>query len=452
MTTRSVPDRPTTLPTPPAASPAPAGPPPASAAPPGATGAAWAAMLPLSAHGDPARRAMGASGVRVRFADGVERLDGVSGLWNVNLGYGNEAIADAVAETLREASYLSLYQQENDHAHRAARALLDVCGPDHYGRVLFATSGGSANDLVMKLARQYQTLRGEPRRNGVLALDGCWHGLTLGAFALTSDALGQRMYGVDRRLVLHTPPNDVAELERTLARHGDRIAAVVVEPVQGTGTVPLSADFVEALTQLRRAHGFLLVADEVATGFGRTGRFFASAGWPAPPDVLISSKGLTNGTMAAAAVVVSHEVAATFERAGATLAHGETQAGTPVTCAAVLATLAEARRLDAVARAARLADRLDRELALLRAAEPTVVGSRGTGCMRTVLVRRPDGGPLPEDGPGRLADAVRAAGALVHVAPDGVALLPALVYTEEDLTELFATLRRGLAAHARQPA
>ncbi|BFO21406.1 aspartate aminotransferase family protein [Streptomyces sp. KM77-8] len=329
---------------------------------------------------------MSAKGVRVRFADGRELLDGSSGLWNTNLGHGNEAIAQATSHALRDASYLSVFRYENAYARQAAAALVDVCGAGHFGRVVFSTSGGAANDLVMKLARHYQALRGMERRKIVVGLRGGYHGLTFGGFALTGDDLGQQVYGVDQRLVRHVPPNDPAALRTLMARVGGQVAAVVVEPVLGTGAVPLTAEYVDELLRLREEHEFLLVADEVATGFGRTGRFFASESWQERPDLLVTSKGLTNGTAAAAAVVVSRDVAAAFSRPGTLLMHGETQAGTPVSCAAILATIDEMRRLDAIGLAQRLSAGLDAELDALIAGHDRVSRATGVGCMRSLRV------------------------------------------------------------------
>jgi adenosylmethionine-8-amino-7-oxononanoate aminotransferase len=304
----------------------------------------------------------------------------------------------------------------------------------------------------MKLARQFHVLRGDRDRKAVVALQGCWHGLTFGAFALTSDNLGQRMYGVDRRLVVHVPPNEPEQLAALLAKHGASIAMMVVEPVLGNGAVPLTDDYIAELVRLRREYGFLLVADEVATGFGRTGTFFASDRWLEPPDILIASKGLTNGTSACAAVVVSHAVADVFARAGAVVAHAETQAGTPVTCATILATLAEMRRLDAIARAAALSKCLDTELARLVAEEPLVSATTGTGCFRSVRLRATDASPLPSAEVPAVIAAIRDADAVVHAAPDGIQLLPALIYSEDDLAELLGCIRTGLATYRRRRA
>ena len=241
--------------------------------------------------------------------------------------------------------------------------------------------------------------------------------------------------------------NDLDELATLLGRQGSRIAAVVVEPVLGSGAVPLTAEYVEALLRLRDVHGFLLVADEVATGFGRTGTFFASQRWPARPDLLVTSKGLTNGTMAAAAVLVAHRVAASFHDSGTVLTHGETQAGTPTTCAAILATVDEIRRLDAVARGRRLAELLDAALARLVSDVPSVTATTGVGCFRSVRLTSADGEPLPQTEVPGLVAAIRAAGAIVHPGPNGIQLIPALTYTEAELDELFTCVRTGIAAH-----
>ncbi|MFD9892457.1 daptide-type RiPP biosynthesis aminotransferase [Amycolatopsis sp. NPDC059027] len=406
----------------------------------------WESFVPPSEYGRADRHAVAAEGVRVRFADGRWALCATSGLWNVNLGYGNPAITGAVADALSGASYLSLFRAGHEPAVRAATALLEVCGPETFGRVLFSTSGGAANDVMMKLVRHYQALLGGPRRRVVVGLKGSYHGLTYGSFGLTGEDLGQSGYGVDQRAVRHVSPHDETELAALLAREGHRVAAVVVEPVLGSGAHPLGERLLAALGELRREHGFLLVADEVATGFGRTGRFFASEAWPTRPDVLITSKGLTNGTCAASAVVVSHEICQAFEDADATLVHGETQAGTPPTCAAIEATIAEMRRLDACTRAARLGTLLDGTLARL-AEHPLVSGSDGVGCFRSLTLTD----PAPERVRAVVTEA-RHAGVLVQPGPGAIQLVPALTYTDADLDELEERLRIGLDAAADRAA
>ncbi|MEU7527269.1 daptide-type RiPP biosynthesis aminotransferase [Saccharothrix sp. NPDC042600] len=403
----------------------------------------WEFLTPPSEHGRPERMAVAAEGTRVRFADGRWALCATSGLWNVNLGYGNRAVAEAVARALLEASYLTLFRAGHVPAVTAARALLDACDPDGLGKVLFSTSGSAANDLAQKVARLYWALRGEPGRRVVVGLRGSYHGMTYGAFALTGERLGQDRYGVDRRLVRHVAhDDDGAGLRTLLRREADRIAAVVVEPVLGSGAHVLTSAFLSELDRLRREHGFLLVADEVATGFGRTGRLFASQGWPFRPDMVITSKGLTNGTCGAAAVMVSHAISSTVAAADAVLVHGETQAGTPSTCAAILATLAETDRLDALG----LASRLSAELTALAeglADHPLVEGHRGTGCFRALLLRGTDG-HLDADQVARVVTEIAGEGALVQPGPSAVQLVPALTYGVGEVAELEQCVRKGL--------
>ncbi|MGH3765862.1 MAG: daptide-type RiPP biosynthesis aminotransferase [Pseudonocardiaceae bacterium] len=404
----------------------------------------WESLIPPSQYGRPDRCAVAAEGTRVQFANGGWALCATSGLWNVNLGYGNRAIADAIASTLATASYLTLFRGGHRLAVLAANALLAVCGREHFGRVLFSTSGGAANDVMTKLVRHYQTLRGEQRRRIVVGLKGSYHGLTYGSFALTGERLGQEFYGVDQRAVRHVDHRDETELAALLAREGHRVAAVVLEPVLGSGAYPVSDRLLGSLHELRREHGFLLVADEVATGFGRTGRFFASQGWPVRPDVLITSKGLTNGTCAASAVVVSHEVCTIFERKDAVLVHGETQAGTPSSCAAILATIQEMERLDACARAVQNSIRLDDLLERL-SVHPLVSGYRGAGCFRALQLSVPGVSPL-------VIAAARRAGVVVQPGLDCVQLVPALIYGDSEFAELATHLVTALDQVAEKAA
>ncbi|MEJ3658896.1 daptide-type RiPP biosynthesis aminotransferase [Actinomycetes bacterium KLBMP 9759] len=395
--------------------------------------AVWPSLLPYSQHDRTDLRAISANGTRVRFADGRELLCATSGLWNVNLGYGNPAIASAVGQALLDASYLTLFRYTSSYAEEAAQALLDIAGP--YSKVIFGTSGSSANDLTMKLARQYHVRCDDPERKLIVSLYGGYHGLTYGGMSLIGEDYGHEMYGVDRRLNRYVTANSVEELDALLDSVGSQVAAMFVEPVQGTGTVVLTPEYVERLLGARDRYGFLLVADEVATGFGRTGPFYASSRWPAAPDVLITSKGLTNGACAASAVLVSERVASAFVDDEAMFVHAETQAGTPASCAAIIATIAEARRV--LPAAEDLAVRLDAHMQDLLD-HPRVVAVSGVGCFRSAELSVP-----PAQVPG-VVEAIRAAGAIVHPWPKGFSLIPPLVYTDADLDMLFRAIQIAL--------
>lgn len=386
-------------------------------------------FVPPSTY-DTAPHPVSAHGTTIRYSDGTTRLDGIAGLWNVPLGYGHRGVADAVHAALLEASYLTHFRATHAWADRSGTALLEVAGPGHYDRVLHATSGSAALDAVVKLVRQYQLLRERTNhRCLVVALKGSYHGTTMGAMALTGEDLGQRAYAVDTRLVRHVDHRCPQELRALLAREGDRVAAVVIEPVQGSGTFVVGEDFLAVVDEGRREHGYLVVADEVATGFGRTGRMFASQGWNEQPDLLITSKGLTNGTQAASAVLMSHRVSQVLDESDSPFMHGETQAGAPAACAAILATIDAFREDEVLNRGAQVAARLDALLQDLVAQTGATI--TGKGCFRSLGLPDLDG-----QGASELVSRCRQAGVIVQPGPSCIQLVPSLVYAEDQLNSL----------------
>ncbi|WP_144874143.1 daptide-type RiPP biosynthesis aminotransferase [Microbacterium sp. 1.5R] len=407
--------------------------------------ALWVSMLPADTVFSPDQTAVAATGHRIEYADGSTRLCATSGLWNVPLGYGNPAVADAVSRASRDASYLTLFRTPHRYAEVAAERLLEVVDPAGYSRVIFSTSGGAANDAAMKLARQYWSQSGAASRNVIVGLKGSYHGTMYGSHALSGDDLAQAAYAVDRRAVRHVAHTDEGEeLETLLRREGSRIAAVVVEPVLGSGARPLTEAFVSRLLALREEFGFLVVADEVATGFGRTGRMFASDGWAAAPDLLVLSKALTNGAAGASALLVGHRVATQFARGGWTFVHGETQAGTPVCAAAIVAVLDELERIDVLSTVNALAVELRARADSLQA-DGLVAGVSGRGCFLGLDLRASDGEALTGAEVLDVVSAIADNGVRVQPGPSGIALIPAYGFTTDDLAEMEAGVRAGLA-------
>lgn len=407
--------------------------------------ALWASMLPADTVFTPDQVAVAASGNRIRFADGSDRLCATSGLWNVPLGFGAPAIAEAVDRATRDASYLSLFRGPHRYAEIAAEALIELAGPSRYSRVIFSTSGGAANDAAMKLTRQYWSQRGIGSRSLIVGLKGSYHGTMYGSHALSGDDLLQSVYSVDRRSVRHVSHSDDGEeLEVLLRREGSRVAAVVVEPVLGSGAHPLSDAFIARLLALRDEHGFLVVADEVATGFGRTGTMFASDGWAAAPDVLILSKALTNGATGAAVLLVGTRIASEFVRGGWTFVHGETQAGTPACAAAVVAVIDELHRLDVGPTTHALATRLS-GLAAGWKSEGLVSGVTGRGCFVGLGLRAADDTPLSGPEVLQVVAAIAQHGVLVQPGPSAIQVIPAYGFDADEIRQLDSAVRAGLA-------
>lgn len=407
--------------------------------------ALWTSMLPADSIFTPDQVAVGAAGHRIEFADGSTRLCATSGLWNVPLGFGNPAIAEAVMKATHDASYLSLFRAPHRYAEDAAEALIELANPIRYSRVIFSTSGGAANDAAMKLARQYWAQRGYGSRSLIVGLKGSYHGTAYGSHALSGDDLLQSVYSVDRRAVRHVSHSDDGEeLELLLKREGSRVASVVVEPVLGSGAHALSDAFIDRLLALREEYGFLVVADEVATGFGRTGTMFATDRWAAAPDILILSKALTNGAMGAAALLVGERVASEYVRGGWTFVHGETQAGTPACAAAVLAVIEELHRVDVEPTAQALGTDLLGLATGLRS-DDVVTEVTGSGCFLGLGLRNEDESLLSGPDVLRVVSAIAQNGVLVQPGPSSIELIPAYGFTSDELLEVDAAVRAGLA-------
>lgn len=407
--------------------------------------ALWTSMLPADASFTRDRVAVSAAGHRIEFADGSTRLCATSGLWNVPLGFGNLAVAEAVSKATHDASYLSLFRAPHRYAEVAAEALIELADPTRYSRVVFSTSGGAANDAAMKLARQYWFQKGARSRSLIVGLSGSYHGTMYGSHALSGDELLQSVYSVDRRAVRHVAHDDDGEeLETLLKREGSRVAAIVVEPILGSGAHALSDVFIDRLLALRDEYGFLIVADEVATGFGRTGSMLATDDWAAGPDVLILSKALTNGAMGAAALLVGVRVASEFVRGGWTFVHGETQAGTPACAAAIVAVIDELRRIDVESTTRALSAELLR-LARSWKTDGVVTELTGRGCFLGLGLRHQDETPLSGLEVLRVVSAIAENGVLVQPGPSSIGLIPAYGFTASDLLEVDSAVRAGLA-------
>jgi adenosylmethionine-8-amino-7-oxononanoate aminotransferase len=387
---------------------------------------------------------------------GNRYLSATAGLWNVSCGFGRPEIIGAVHDQLVQLSYGTLFRYGNEPAVRLAAQLLELTGLSG-GKVFYASSGSAAVDTAMKVARRYQRLVGRPGADVVVSLEHSYHGTTYGAMTATAEDLEQVEYAADLDRVVHLPlpPAGAAgrdehcvaaaawrhAVERTLERHRGRIAALVLEPVLGSAGVIVPPTWaVRHLVERCRHHGALVVADEVATGFGRCGVMFGVELHGVSPDLVVLSKGINSGYLPLAAVAVSDDVYAAFEAGGAVFAHGETQAGNPAACAAALATIRLITEVGLVARAATVGTHLLAGLEGLTGL-PATHDVRGVGLMAAVELRV-HGRPLS----GReILDVVRAfqrRGVLVHPARSGFSVFPPLVITEAEVDEVVT------AAHA----
>jgi putrescine aminotransferase len=405
-----------------------------------------------------------AKGCTLTFEDGREVLDGLAGLWCVNVGYGREEILEAVAAQMREvAFYPSFFNTTTEPAIRLAARVASLA-PARLNHTLFSNSGSEANETALKVIRAYWKLRGRREKTKVLARSFGYHGVTLATTSLTGLATCTDPFDLPLPGFLQVPgpnaygsgksPADYAnwcleETERSIAREGAAtIAACFAEPVQGAGGVIVPPEgYLSALRELCRRHEILFVADEVITGFGRLGDWFASSLWKLDPDLMTMAKGITSGYLPLGATLLSDEIAAAI-LAGGYFAHGFTYTGHPTACAAALANLDVIERERLVERVrSDVGPRFQASLQRL-ASHPAVAEVRGFGLIGALELTRPPRGPHAKAAPNALGLAAhnlaREEGVIVRGIRDLIALSPPLVVTHEELDRMFAAVTRAL--------
>ena len=251
---------------------------------------------------------VGARGAWLELAGGRRVLDGISSWWAVLHGHGEPALVAAMAEQAARLDHVLFAGCAHEPAARLAEELVAVA-PAGLSRVFYSDDGSTAVEVALKAAYLVQQRRGETRRTRFLALAGGYHGDTFGAMAVGDPVPFFRELAPLLFDVARAEP-EIAALEALFAAHGERAAALVIEPlVQGAaGMRPVPPDVVRAARRLCDAHGVLLVADEVMTGFGRTGHLFACDGAGVAPDLLCLAKGLGGGVFPIAATLASEPV------------------------------------------------------------------------------------------------------------------------------------------------
>jgi len=372
---------------------------------------------------------------------GQRLLSANAALWNVATGFDDPQILDAIRKQLDLLPYGTLFRYAHQPAIDLAHRLIELVPGSGLTRVYYATSGGSAVDAALKLVRRYQRLIGRPDRAVVAALADGYHGTLYGSMAVTGEDLEQDEYGVDRRYVRHvpTPVDDPEPALRALAEVSDQLAAVIVEPVLGSaGVVVPHPDFFAALGELQREQDVLVIVDEVATGFGRTGRMFAHEWFDLHPDILVLSKAITNGYLPLAALLVHERVWHAFDAAGVDFLHGETQAGNPLARVAAIATIDAIVSRGLVQRAERMGQLLRQRLVeLLPRAGGQAGPVVGLGLVLGVRLGRP-GQPADPRSIGAVVERFRDHGVIVHPSNIGISLFPPLTVTEQEVEQVCA--------------
>ena len=381
-------------------------------------------------------------------AEGRRYIDGVSSLWCNVHGHRHPLIDAAVRDQLDRVAHTTMLGLTHRGAAELAARLVELAPPG-LGRVFYSESGSSATEIALKMAFQYWQQRGgqHRRRTSFVSLRGGYHGDTLGAVSVGGIDLFHGAYGPLLFRSRQVTPGDADELERVLELHGEEIAAVIVEPlVQGAAGIRVQPPgFLRRARELTEAHGLFLIADEVATGFGRTGTMFACEQERVAPDFLCLGKGLAAGYLPLAATLTTERVYEGFLGAPEerrTFFHGHTFTGNPLGCAAALANLELFRRDDTLLRL-QPKIRLLGELLAEVAAMPEVAEVRGRGFMVGIDLGEHD--PALRLGQ-RVVVEARARGAIVRPLGETIVLMPPLAISKEDLRRLVGIVAESIRA------
>lgn len=377
-------------------------------------------------------------GIHLIDADGRRYVDAIASWWCAALGHGHPRIIEAIRQQADRLQHSILANLAHPQAAELA-ARLAALMPDPHRHVLFASDGASAVEQALKIAVQYWSNTGQPERHRFACIEGAYHGDTLGAVGVGYLDAWHRPFRplLARALTLPWSGGFQAWQDR-LDRHAGELAAVIVEPLclGAAGMRMYPASLLRELADWCRTRGILLIVDEIAMGFGRTGRLFAFEHAGIDPDLVCVGKALSAGTLPISATIARDEIFAAFQDRpiDRTLQHGHTFCGNPLAAAAANEALRVYAEMDIAERAARLGAQLAEELNALRGL-PTVKEVRGLGLVGAVELH-PEAAPPSAPLPHRIRLALMERGVLLRPLGDVLYLMPPLTIEEDELRAL----------------
>jgi adenosylmethionine-8-amino-7-oxononanoate aminotransferase len=410
-------------------------------------------------------------------ADGHRLLDGVAGLWSVNLGFGRPEIRDAIVAQLDELVYYNVFRgTSHPRAIELSLRIVELMKPEYISAVFFSNGGSDAVEGALKLARQFWKVKGQADRVKFIALKQGYHGVHFGGMSVNGNTNFRRPYEpllpgcfhVDAPWLYRNPYTDdptrlgeiCAELvEREIAFQGpDTVAAFIAEPILGAGGVIVPpANYWPLVRQVCDKHDVLLIADEVVTGFGRTGNLFGTRMWGVNADIYCLAKGISSGYVPLGATAVSKTVAEAFDAGDAsvaTITHGYTYSAHPLAAAAALASLDILERENVVQNAARQGSYLQERLRELGARSRLIGDVRGVGLMACLemVADKTTKAPFARGAKEvtRVAREAYRRGAMIRTSGPNIILSPALTIAREQVELLCDILDASFAAVERQ--
>ena len=411
-----------------------------------------------------------AKGAMLHLSDGRQVIDGLAGLWNVNVGHGRGELADAAAGQMRKVAYASAYVgATNEPAVRLAEKIVGHAYPSSSG-VYYTTAGAESNESAFKTARFYWKTKGKPDKVKIIARTLSYHGVTLQAMSATGMSPYWKMFEPRVPNFVHIPtcypyrqegakPGETAGqtaarlLEEAILREGpDTVAAFIAEPIHGGGGVLYPTDdYFPLVRQVCDKHNVLFIADEVITGFCRTGRWFALEHWNVQPDIVSFAKGVSSGYLPLGGIMVSKAIKQAMDEVKPEdkWMHAYTYSGHPTCCAVGIKNLEIMERERLWERAAAMGTRLHKGLQQALGDHKHVGDIRGgKGLLAAVELVEDRGTKAPfgadkKVGPRVLAEMTKR-GVITRARVEHIFFAPPLIVTEEQVDRLVSVLRDAI--------
>lgn len=386
-------------------------------------------------------------GIYVFDEEGRRYLDAAASLWYMNIGYGRDEVVDAMAEQARK---LPAFHNFLDYATRPPLELaaqIAAVSPDPDSKVFFGSGGSDAVDTAAKLARRYFSAIGQPERTVFISREWGYHGMHTYGTTLGGMEPNRTGYGGDLVSDIVTVPYDDAEaVEKAIDHVGaERVGGIFVEAVIGAGGIrPVPAEYLKSVRETIRQAGGLYISDEVVTGFGRIGDWFAATKYGLEPDLITFAKGVTCGYAPLGGVVVAPNIAEPFfNTPGLVFRHGYTYSSHSTACVAGLKVMDIVQREGLIQRAAELEGEIYDALSPLEDLDIVLSVRRGVGALAAIQLDVASDDTLPA----RAAAACREAGVLTRaIGGGGLQVSPPLIMTPEQVREMGALFREGLTS------
>lgn len=384
-------------------------------------------------------------GIYVFDETGKRYLDAAASLWYMNVGYGRGEIVDAMDRQLRKLPAFHAFVDHGTRPPEELAAQIAAVSPDPDSKVFFGSGGSDAVDTAAKLARRYFSAIGQPERTVFITREWAYHGMHTYGTALGGMEPNRVGYGGELVSdVVIVPYDDAEAVEKAIDHAGaDRVAGIFVEAVIGAGGIrPVSAEYLSSVRDAIRATGALYISDEVITGFGRVGDWFAANLYDLEPDLITFAKGVTCGYAPLGGVVAASHIAEPFfNTPGLVFRHGYTYSGHPAACAAGLVVMDIIQREGLIERAKELEDEMYNALLPLEELEVVAGIRRGVGALAAIQLDFEDDETLPF----RAADACRSAGVLTRAMGGGaLQVSPPLIMASEQVDEMASLFGAGL--------